>query len=1284
MSILLTFLLALSQKQFSDRPVILDGASDKYASEYLFIATPEGVYVFNRTSTLWNRMTQATGLPDNRVEILGLDDGILWAATPKGLASADVRIHDWQTYDLPGPVKGLDFDRQYVWAGGDFGLRRFDKFTETWEAVSETRTSALCADQDFVWVATDSGVRRYNRDYDRLEEVPAPNQAYSHIIRTPRRVWFLAPDRFASLRLSDAKWSEYPGFQVHGLSALGDSLFVTDDSGVRLYEPGSDNWVPVREVENVPRPQAVFAANQSLYLATGSGLAVYGWADRNLKTWRREDGLEHDSLLAAYADKQFTYAVSREDIEFLDNATGIWKQERILPAARKREHLFSLDDDGAHFRPGLGMDLKLSGRANLAYSRSWSDAGSILTTDTNVALNLTAARRTGRSLGLFYDNTDKQEITYGLGYRGLDRDLLYRANAGYIKSEYANFDLIPRFSLLGGNARLRYKAQDLSLQAGRLQSSLRNDFFTGRNADRHVTLRDNQYSRRSFYYVSDAPRSISPTWDTVFVDDRDTLTNDIATRRGATIGGWTGDFDPLVNGLDYYLDYDRGIIQFLTPRKTTDVVMLVLDERSLVMEITIQSPTVPGRTLENVYVAGRKIVPGTFELVITDTTGNVHPLSEFGLIPNHQTPDTSRQPDPEFINYDLGLLTFPLSRPFPDTVYLGGPSAYTLDIRYRTQSEFYQLSYHPIEKNSEQVLVDGDALNQGADYVLDYSNGILLFLRPDIVSDFSEVSVQYASVERDQKTMFYAAQPVLRFGSGLEIAPGYSQVGNEKLVHLSGRAETRSGSLRFIPQVAFTTRRALAQDYSLLANYRILSVRGKYLGYTGSFPDFGAAERKYGNLRHSASLDAGIEPVKLLRLDGQFQREYLSADSAQAMTQNASARLSYANPRYPNGYLLIGRDDLPDHDQQRAKAGAGYDFELARTKLKLNATVQQSRSTPTPDGSTRPASAFEYIIEAGFNLPVPVHGNVYFQRNDLSGDAARREQEFRIRLNFDLIPGVFYTGSYKQEATNSLVAQSRDLLLSGLFYNDLHIAPGRWWPRLSIVNLAFGTGDNFEEYARNLSADYQAPLFALSPVSGIPVSHAKNLNSLYGSVQLDPFSNLMLRLKRNLNRSGRASYTLPALSPATEDEVRVEYQPRSWGSLNAFWNRQAISSFPAETIHNTYLEWNRPWTNILGTKLTAGYRTDRNDYGTAFTTSSELKGNLSTIARTNSRSFAAVNMGASRQTPASGPAVWSLIPGAGLNVNLFRFLYIRIDEQSTFPLGASAAHQVSAKVTGQF
>ena len=112
-----------------DRPVVLDGVSDAFASEFLFVGTDVGVYTFNRNTGTWGRITTANGLPGNRSRVLGLDDGILWVGTDQGLASADVRINDWQTYDIAGTVEALAFDPDYAWVGGDSGIQRFDKFS---------------------------------------------------------------------------------------------------------------------------------------------------------------------------------------------------------------------------------------------------------------------------------------------------------------------------------------------------------------------------------------------------------------------------------------------------------------------------------------------------------------------------------------------------------------------------------------------------------------------------------------------------------------------------------------------------------------------------------------------------------------------------------------------------------------------------------------------------------------------------------------------------------------------------------------------------------------------------------------------------------------------------------------------------------------------------------------------------------------------------------------------------------------------------------------------------
>ena len=130
---LILFLLSTVQKQLAQQPVILDGVSDIYASEFLFISSSYGIYTFDRNSEKWSRITTANGLPDNNIDIIGLDEGILWVITPLGLASADIRINDWVTYELLGQVKGLAFDDEYIWVGGNFGLKRFDKYVEPWD-----------------------------------------------------------------------------------------------------------------------------------------------------------------------------------------------------------------------------------------------------------------------------------------------------------------------------------------------------------------------------------------------------------------------------------------------------------------------------------------------------------------------------------------------------------------------------------------------------------------------------------------------------------------------------------------------------------------------------------------------------------------------------------------------------------------------------------------------------------------------------------------------------------------------------------------------------------------------------------------------------------------------------------------------------------------------------------------------------------------------------------------------------------------------------------------------
>lgn len=1276
---LLLFLIHISQKQIDNQPIILDGITDVYASEFIFISTPLGIYTFDRESETWGRISHTSGLPGGQVSIIGLDEGILWVATSEGLASADIRINDWQTYELDGNVRGLTFDEEYVWVGGDFGVKRFDKYGETWEDVSSAKVNDVFSEKNYVWFATESGVLRYDRNYENMEDAPnAPRYPYSCIINTPARIWFISHHHHVGYHKSTEDWSQYDGFKVDDYSNLGDSLFAVSNGRVLLYEPRSDNWTSFRDIKDLQYVNGVFAGAEKMLCATDGGLVTYDWSEGNTITYSRRNGLQTDSLIDVYQETRFIFVVNRHGIEYLDTETAIWRVEELRPLESRREQILYLDDAGAHARLGADTDIRVAGRAY--YSQSFTQSNSHVTrTDReNINLRLTGQHSSKRFFSLYYDDTDREQLMYGCGYRGLDTDLLYRWNGGFLTSEYFEFDLIPQFSTYGGNAKLRQKAYDVDIQGGQLKSQPRSNFFTGRSVEKRLLLLDTDYRKNTFYSIYDAPQPVRKGADTVFVDDRLSSTNEIDTRNGFTVAGITGDFNPLMNGIDYFIEYKTGIIHFLSSRADSDIVVLSLNGE----EIVIQSDLVRGHSLENVYSVGPKVIPRSFSLSITDTLGRSHPLREFGL-----DNDGDSRVDQEFINYDLGYLSFPQPRPFPDEVYDDTVHIYTMDIQFLSQSIFYYLSFTPIVKNSEQVYVDGEIMMSGADYLIDYTSGILLFLKEDVISDFSEIDVQYSSVERDEGTIFYSAQPKIGIGNSIHVAPGVSLIEDRSIFHVSARLQQefdRRKSIWFVPQVAIDGEKAWAHDHSLIANYGILSLNGQFREYSENFEGYGAHERKYGRLQRSAALLARIEPISHLRLDGQLKREY-QVDSLEMrrIAQHTYGRIHYLNPRFPNGYILLGSDRLPDYEKKRLKVSANYDFQIWDSEVKLNSILRNIVVELNGGGRNR---VREYIFDTHFSLPFSVHGGVHFRFNTLyaNGEAEKEEKEIRGTLNVDVVPGLYYTGDYNLQTTAFFVDRSLDLYLKHQSYSNLNVAPGRWLRPLSVVNLSLGLTGNFDEYIQNLPVRSRRPSLLISPIEDVPISSLTNTNSYYATIQFTPTSNISIWAKRTLNRSGVAYYAIPDLRPILKDELRIEYEPRSLGIFIASLDLRTNRRYPAQTFQNVYFEWSLPWSAFMRTKLTTNYRLDENTYGSLSTQSSELKGNVQALFRFDSKSFLTLDLGSTRQEDYAHTIRHSITPGVGLNLFLFGSLYMQLDHQSTFTLGNAAIHTLSTRIAAQF
>ena len=1279
MTPLIFFLLSTVQKQLAEQPVILDGAYDIYASEFIYISSPSGIYSFDRNSEKWGRITTANGLPDNNIDIIGLDDGILWVSTPSGIASADVRINDWVTYEQNGQIQGLAFDDEYVWVGGDFGLKRYDKYVETWDHVTANPINDMFSEKEYIWLATDSGVIRYDREFEKLEKIAgAPRISFQYIINTPNMIWFLSNEQFVGYKKHTEHWSEYPGLTIDDYSTVGDSIFVVSSGQVIIYEPKADHWLRFRDLEDLPPVNGVFSDGQDILFATTKGLIIYTYTEKKRKLYNRSNGLENDSLIDVYQDTKFIFTVNANNIEFLDKISGIWKAEKLRESGEKRQKILYIDEAGGHAQFINGIDIKLQGRAYYSDLRDLSNPTTPISDYENVNLKLLGQHTSDRVLSTYYDDTDKDQIAYGFGYRGLSNDLLYRCNGGYLESEYFEFDLIPQYSTLGGNAKLRYKKQNLELQGGEMKSTLRNDYFTGTSTNNSTSILDINYRRNFFYYVYGNPQMIPRGTDTIFIDDQNIFTNTIDTRTGFSIAGITGDFDPLMNGIDYYLDYHSGIIHFLRPRNNSDIIVMKINGQ----EVIIQIDSIPGRSLENIYLIGPDIIPNSLIMTITDTLGQVHALSDFGLDENNDG-----LVDIEHINHDLGFLIFPVARPFPDQVYDDTFNIYTLHFNFRSLSTFYYLSHQPILKMSEKVYVDGERAVRGSDYIVDYTSGILLFLKEELVSDFSEIEVQYSSVEREREDFFYSAQPNINIHEGINIAPGFSNIDGKNIGHLSARLQynTDDGmNIKFVPQAAVDDEQNWAQKYELLTNYKIFSMNAEYQAYSDSFEAFGLDEKKYGRLEQSSNISMNIEPIPFIRLGGQYKRDQqFDSLQGQRFVQHFQGRISYLNPKFINGYIQIARDELPDHEKDRFQINGRYNFQILKTSMKMNSIVRHIEARYFDNNRK---SLTEYILTANFSLPFPLQGDLYFKHNafyDLDVKE-KNSQEIRATVNLDFIPGIYYTGNYDLKTWTYHLDGSKELALENYFYNNLNIAPGRWYALMSIINFSLGYGRNFGEYLRGLGELYEKPYFIIDPLEDGIISSINNLNNYYITIQFTPLARLLIWAKHSKTNSGLAYYDLPILKPIFKDEVRVEYEPGDIGLFITSWDRRHAAAYPVQTVQNIYFEWSKPWSQLLRTKLTTNYRLNELAYSIANTDNDELKANLETLLRLGSKFYFVVNLGGTRQKTVLGQIIYSVIPGASINLNLLKFLYLQFDYESNFMIDSTSNHLLSTKITGQF
>ncbi len=309
------------------------------------------------------------------------------------------------------------------------------------------------------------------------------------------------------------------------------------------------------------------------------------------------------------------------------------------------------------------------------------------------------------------------------------------------------------------------------------------------------TIYEYQYVTRRFYYV-DAPGTITNL--RVYVDDRNPSNNQSSYKAIATVfpdapdsqpANWTYDrapgyFDLKSLGKDYFLETGN-IIEFTPPLNQSDVVGLVISTDkdtiggklkpgtdSLVLKLLkpempdslsltwdYEQRNVYSLPLGDVSLSSLRLFrrqPSASDIEYEDAGANAGRkfVELLGLDPNSD----NRIEYPQF-ETKTGLIRFPGSKPFdtsalsvrnpviyrrPGSLQNGEGVEYYMVAEYSSATSSYYLGQPDITKNSEKVMVDGSQWAEGTGYNIDYTTGVLSFIKPLPPDADIEVTYEYS------------------------------------------------------------------------------------------------------------------------------------------------------------------------------------------------------------------------------------------------------------------------------------------------------------------------------------------------------------------------------------------------------------------------------------------------------------------------------------------------------------------------------------------------------------
>lgn len=377
-----------------------------------------------------------------------------------------------------------------------------------------------------------------------------------------------------------------------------------------------------------------------------------------------------------------------------------------------------------------------------------------------------------------YDDKREEEKTLSVAYRGKPGELVQSAEFGDINLSLPQTEFIAyEKQLFGAKVHLQHKNLDLNIIGSQTKGSSKQKQFVGSSVFEIVTLKDTDYVRRTYYDLTFGTNiaglpgnswsldmgSIATASEEVYVDTNTTTgdyvpvslqARDYAT--GQVVH--SGTFKLLQRGVDYTVDYTRGIIQFTSAQTAASVIAVnyqnsagkwLSDNQNqpyvikTANEKYIYSSAEIGYQLEmkTFYNIGAQQITrdngkGNFLLNLLDANGQ-----EVGYNANPQ------QVYPNTIDVDFDKGVFELQSRMTDDLGLYNATPVssknrTFQVEYTSTVKTYFVEAG-IVVESESVRLNGAQLQRNNDYYIDYTSGYLTIYDGERITENSVIDITY-------------------------------------------------------------------------------------------------------------------------------------------------------------------------------------------------------------------------------------------------------------------------------------------------------------------------------------------------------------------------------------------------------------------------------------------------------------------------------------------------------------------------------------------------------------